>query len=192
MTDGSISVAIAYHSGYGHTQRLAEAVREGAAGVSGVTAELISLEELGDEAWQKLDAADAIIFGSPTYMGSASGKFHAFAQESSGRWYAQTWKDKIAAGFTTSGALSGDKLHTLQYFTLLAAQHGMHWVNLDLLPGNGDDELNRIGGWLGVMARCPGDAGPEELPKSDLLTGAHLGQRVAEHAALLRRARTAG
>ncbi|UNO43006.1 flavodoxin family protein [Streptomyces sp. MST-110588] len=189
MSDISASVVIAYHSGYGHTTRLAEAVHEGAASVSGVTVEMITVEEVSEEDWSRLDAADAIIFGSPTYMGTASPAFHTFAHDTAGRWSAQAWKDKIAAGFTTSGAMSGDKLNTLQYFTVLAAQHGMYWVNLDLLPGTEETDLNRIGGWLGAMAQCPGREGPEMMKKADLLTASHLGQRVAEHTLLLRRAR---
>ncbi|GGR11687.1 flavodoxin family protein [Streptomyces netropsis] len=191
MSDRSVSVVIAYHSGYGHTTRMAEATRDGAASVKGAVVQMISVEALTDEQWAALDSADAIIFGSPTYMGSASPAFHTFAHDSSGRWYAQTWKDKVAAGFTTSGSMSGDKVNTLQYFTVLAAQHGMHWVNLDLLPGTSEDELNRLGGWLGAMGQCAGDEGPESMKKSDLLTAAHLGQRVAQHAQLLQLARSA-
>ncbi|MFE7541867.1 flavodoxin family protein [Streptomyces platensis] len=190
MSDSSVSVVIAYHSGYGHTTRMAEAVRDGAASVTGTTVELLPVDALTEEHWATLDAAHAIVFGSPTYMGSASPAFHTFAHDTSGRWYTQVWKDKVAAGFTSSGAMSGDKLNTLQYFTVLAAQHGMHWVNLDLLPGGGEGELNRLGGWLGAMAQSPGDGGPEMMQKSDLLTAAHLGQRVAEHTRLLHRARS--
>lgn len=185
--DHTVSVVIAYYSGYGHTAKLAESVRDGVAAVPSTTVTMIRLDQLDKNAWAALDAADAIIFGSPTYMGTASPAFHAFAHDTSGRWYSQAWKDKIAAGFTCSGALSGDKLNTLQYFTVLAAQHGMHWVNLDLLPGATDSDLNRLGGWLGVMACCPGEEKPEQMNKADLLTGTHLGQRVAEHAHLIQR-----
>jgi multimeric flavodoxin WrbA len=186
MFDSSVAVIIAYHSGYGHTARMAEAVREGVASVAGVVVDLIRVDAITEDQWAQLDAADAIIFGSPTYMGSASPAFHTFAHDSSKRWFTQTWKDKVAAGFTTSGAMSGDKLHTLQYFAVLAAQHGMHWVNLDLLPATNEGDLNRLGGWLGAMGQCPGDEGPDAMNKIDLLTAAHLGERVAKHAQLLR------
>ncbi|MFE5220268.1 MULTISPECIES: flavodoxin family protein [unclassified Streptomyces] len=189
MSENPVSVAIAYHSGYGHTTRMAEGVEEGIRSVAGAAVEVVKVDGITDEDWARLDAADAIIFGSPTYMGSASPAFHTFAAATSGRWYGLAWKDKVAAGFTTSGAMSGDKLNTLQYFTVLAAQHGMHWVNLDLLPGDTENDLNRLGGWLGAMGQCPGDQGAESMRKGDLLTAAHLGRRVAEHALLLRTAR---
>ncbi|MGW6905699.1 flavodoxin family protein [Streptomyces sp. NPDC054940] len=189
MSESPVSVVIAYHSGYGHTTKMAEGVQEGVRSVAGAVVEVITVDTVTEDDWARLDAADAIIFGSPTYMGSASPDFHKFAAATSERWYGQAWKDKVAAGFTTSGAMSGDKLNTLQYFTVLAAQHGMHWVNLDLLPGDTENDLNRLGGWLGAMGQCPGDQGPESMRKGDVLTAAHLGRRVAEHALLLRTAR---
>src|SRR5688572_14443292 len=116
FADAQVSIAVAYHSGFGHTARLAEAVREGVALVPGASAAMVNVESMTEEHWATLDAADAIVFGAPTYMGSASAAFHAFAQASSTRWFDMAWKDKLAAGFTNSAGKSGDKLHTLQYF----------------------------------------------------------------------------
>lgn len=186
MADSPTRICIAYHSGYGHTARMAHAVHEGAVAVTGVFSELIDVGSMSEADWSSLDNADGIVFGSPTYMGSASPEFHAFSNASSTRWSTQRWKDKIAAGFTTSGAMSGDKLNTLQYFTVLAAQHGMLWVNLDLLPGSTDSDLNRLGGWLGALSQCPGDREPTGMNEADLATGRHLGTRVAHVARRLR------
>src|ERR671910_3879335 len=92
-------------------------------------------------------------------------------------------------------AMSGDELNTLQYFSLLAAQHGMLWTNVDLLPGccregSSTDDLNRLGGWLGVMSQSNGDSDPQINPReSDLLTAEHLGARVADVARALRSGR---
>ena len=67
-----------------------------------------------DEAnWDKLNAADGIIFGAPTYMGGVSAPFKAFIDAASKVWFQQGWKDKTAAGFTNSGSYSGDKLSAL-------------------------------------------------------------------------------
>ena len=116
-------VAIAYHSGFGHTQRQAEAVRAGAASVAGVEATLYAVDALDEAQWTALDAADAIVFGSPTYMGNASAKFKEFMETSSKRWFTQAWKDKLAAGFTTSASQSGDKLNTLLQLMVFANQY---------------------------------------------------------------------
>lgn len=184
-------IAIAYHSGYGHTARQAQAVLEGASAVAGVEAKLYSVVDLDEAAWNELDAADAILFGSPTYMGSASAKFKEFMETSSKRWFAQTWKDKLAAGFTTSASQSGDKLNTLVQMMILACQHGMIWVSLDILPGNNSsqgsvDDLNRLGSCSGAMAQANADQGADAMLESDLKTASRLGARVAEQLLRLR------
>lgn len=177
-------IAIVYHSGYGHTAEQAKAVARGAERVDGSQVTLLSVEQ-ADQQWDTLAAADAIIFGSPTYMGSASAQFKAFMDASSKIWFAQGWKGKIAAGFTNSASQSGDKLNTLVQLAIFAAQHGMIWVSLDLLPGNNNskgslDDLNRLGSFLGAMAQSNADQGPEAGPiASDLRTAEHLGERVA-------------
>jgi NAD(P)H dehydrogenase (quinone) len=184
MTD----VAIVFHSGYGHTSNQAEAVRDGAASVAGVTAVLIAIDqdgEISDAQWQQLDAATAIIFGSPTYMGSVSWQFKKFADASSQRWFNQRWKDKIAAGFTNSASLNGDKHSTLHYLITLAMQHSMSWVGTGLMPANTKDaqrnDINYLGSFGGLMAQSTSDAGTDESPPpGDLATARAFGQRIAQ------------
>jgi multimeric flavodoxin WrbA len=180
-----VKIAVVYHSGYGHTARQAQAVADGASGIAGVRVQLVSVEHV-EQHWRNLDDADAIIFGTPTYMGGVSAPFKAFMDKSSKAWAGQKWKDKIAAGFTNSASQSGDKLNTLIQLAVFAAQHGMHWINLGLMPGNNSsqgspEDLNRLGSYLGAMAQSNSDAAPEIAPTaSDLGTAAHLGRRVAE------------
>jgi NAD(P)H dehydrogenase (quinone) len=184
MTD----VAIIFHSGYGHTRNQAEAVRDGAAAVVGVTPVLIAIDqdgEISDAQWQQLDAASAIIFGSPTYMGSVSWQFKRFADASSKRWFNQVWKDKIAAGFTNSASLNGDKHSTLHYFMTLAMQHSMWWVGTGLMPANTKaaqrNDINYLGSFGGLMAQSPSDAGTDESPPpGDLATARAFGERIAQ------------
>ena len=135
----------------------------------------------GETPWEKLAASDAIIFGSPTYNGTISARLKKLMEDSTRTaWIPQTWRNKIAAGFTNSGAMHGDKLNSLVTMALFAAQHGMIWVGLDLFASTNKEDKNRIGGWLGAMAQS-NDESPELSPiKSDLDTAAHLGQRVAE------------
>jgi NAD(P)H dehydrogenase (quinone) len=181
------TLSVIYFSGSGHTTKLAEAVVKGAAAVAGVTTNLIAIE--GDDIVKgrytnesvlaKLDASDAIIFGSPTYMGGPAAQFKAFADATGGRWYGGTWRDKIAAGFTVSSGPSGDKLSTLHYFFTLAMQLGMIWVGQAESPMN-DKGINRLSSYSGVMAQAgqePTDVAPNA---QDKLTGEVLGKRVAE------------
>jgi len=173
-------VSIVYDSGYGHTAKQAQAVAEGARKVAGAQVGLIAVAD-GPVRWETLETSDAIIFGSPTYSGSVSSRFKRFMEDSTKpAWLPQKWRNKIAAGFTNSGAQHGDKLNSLISMALFAAQHGMIWVGLDLFPGRTSSDLNRIGGWLGAMAQS-NDESPEFSPiESDLQTAAHLGQRVAQ------------
>jgi multimeric flavodoxin WrbA len=178
---------VVYHSGYGHTQRVAQHVAEGAGG------ELLAIDAEGnlpDGAWEKLVAADAIIFGTPTYMGGPSWQFKKFADASSKAWYPRAWQDKVFGGFTNSASPVGDKGATLIQLQTLASQHGGIWVSLGLLPANTKAathaEVNHLGGSVGLLVRSPADASVDEIPPGDLETARHYGQRVAEVAARLR------
>jgi multimeric flavodoxin WrbA len=181
----TVTIAVAYHSGFGHTASQARAVGRGAR-ITGARAILHDVTDLGESLWTALASADAIIFGSPTYMGSPSAAFQTFAEASSAVWAGQGWRDKVAAGFTNSAGVNGDKLNTLTSFAILAAQHGMHWVSLGLPPGwlysstGSPHDLNRLGGFVGAMAQSPSDSGPDLAPaEADLRTAEHLGSRVA-------------
>lgn len=184
----AITICVVYHSGYGHTQKQAEAVAEGISSVDGVACELLPVAELADAeapAWATLDACDAMVFGSPTYMGSASADFKQFMEASSQRWMEQRWALKLAAGFTNSGSQNGDKQNTLMQFVTFAAQHGMLWANLNQMPGNNHsggsvEDMNRLGASLGAMAQSNVDAAPEEAPTAaDLNTARSFGEHVA-------------
>ena len=179
-----VKIAVAYHSGYGHTAKQAEAVARGIDSVAGAKAVLVAVDALGED-WDALNSADGIIFGSPTYMGGVSAQFKTFMDASSKIWYSRGWKDKIAAGFTNSASQSGDKLSTLIQLAIFGAQHGMIWTGLDLLPGNNNskgsvEDLNRLGSFLGAMAQSNADQAADVVPPAaDLKTAEHLGARVA-------------
>lgn len=163
----------------------AEAVGRGAAAVAGTRVVLIPVEE-AQARIEEINAADAIVFGSPTYMGSASAAMKAFMEFTSRLWMERKWKDKIAAAFVNSGSQNGDKQTVFQQLITFALQHGMIWVGLDLLPGNNSskgsvDDLNRLGVAAGAAAQSNVDEGPDKGPSaSDLRTSEHLGRRVAE------------
>jgi NAD(P)H dehydrogenase (quinone) len=182
---------VVYHSGYGHTRKQAEAVAKGAAGIAGASAELVEINaegQLADGAWEKLDAADAIVFGTPTYMGGPSWQFKRFADASSKAWFHGKWKNKVAAGFTNSASMNGDKVQTLNYLFALSMQQGMVWVGTGMMPANSKaaqrNDVNWLGAFSGAMAQSPSDSSPEEGPlPGDLETARLFGQRVAETAA---------
>jgi len=178
-------ITIVYHSTYDHTKALAKSVHLGVQRVSGTEAHLVSVTDI-ENSWDDLHTADALIFGCPTYMGSASAEFKKFMEATSQIWVEQKWKDKFAAGFTNSASQSGDKLNTLVQQAIFAAQHGMLWVSLGMLPGNNAstasiNDLNRLGSFMGAMAQSNNDQSPDVAPpENDHETAAQLGQRVAE------------
>ena len=181
-----VKIAVVYHSGYGHTVRIAEAVARGAAAISGASVELITAEEAPGR-WDTLDSADAIIMGAPTYMGSLSAPFKAFMDATSHLQYAEKrWAGKIAAGFTNGASRGGDKQNSLIQLMTFAAQHQMHWVNLGLNYGNNrsytnEDILNRDSYTLGMAGQADMDqSGDVAPPASDIRTAEFLGHRVAE------------
>jgi NAD(P)H dehydrogenase (quinone) len=173
-------VATVYHSGYGHTKLQAEAVHRGTASVKGIEARLYTSAE-AIEKLDELDAADAIIFGCPTYMGSMSSEMKKFIEVAAKKWFTQAWKDKVA----------GDKLNTLLGLVINAMQHGMIYVGLGMMPaasdrdsmnsvtGPGPEVLNRVGSFTGPMAASfqvqPGDA----PAAGDIATAETYGVRVA-------------
>lgn len=180
------NVVVVYHSGFGHTQALAESVAKGARAVPGTNVNLIPVSEAEARA-AELDAADAIIFGSPTYMGGVSAEFARFKDWTSKRWMDGAWRNKLAAGFTASASWNGDKQNTLVQLMTLALQHGMVWVGLGVAPGfnhskGSVEDLNRLGASIGAMAQANADQGIEGIAASDFRTFEALGQRVAEAA----------
>jgi len=184
------NVYTVYHSTYGHTKLQAEAVHKGAGEVEGVKAVLLTVEE-AIARLDELDSADAIIFGSPTYMGNMSSDMKKFIEVAAKKWFTMSWKDKIAGAFTNSSSFSGDKLNTLVGLMINAMQHGMIYVGLGLVPGANEPEgaktpagfsaeaINRLGSFAGPMS-ASFQVAPGGTPgKGDLETAKLYGRRVA-------------
>jgi len=176
-------IVIVYHSGYGHTRKIAEAVAEGSRG------RLLQIDaegKLTEGGWQQLAVADAIVFGSPTYMGNVSWQFKKFADESARVWGAQGWKDKLGAAFTNSASVSGDKQTTLYTLFTLAQQHGMIWAGTGLMPSNAKaakrDDVNYLSSFAGLATATPSDASADEMVSGDIHTATLFGKRIRETA----------
>ena len=182
---------VVYHSTYGHTKLQAEAVQKGASSVDSMEADIMTAEE-AIERIDDLDKANAIIFGTPTYMGNISADIKKFMEASVKKWFGAAWKDKIAGGFTNSSSFSGDKLNTLQGLVVFAMQHGMIWVGTGMFPsannmdamnsveGPGPETHNRVGSFIGPMAASFQVDPPDAPSKGDIETAEAYGKRVAE------------
>jgi NAD(P)H dehydrogenase (quinone) len=179
-------ITIIFHSGYGHTKRVAEHVEKGVASAE-VTVQSIAIDSEGnlpEWAWQTLRESDGIIFGTPTYMGGPSWQFKKFADASSKQWFKLDWKGKVAAGFTNSASINGDKESTLHYLVTLASQHNMLWSGSRLKPANSKastrDDINYLGGYIGLVVVSPSDASIDEMHLGDLRTAEAFGANIAE------------
>ncbi|MGP4120458.1 flavodoxin family protein [Psychrobacter aquimaris] len=180
----TVSIAVIYHSNYGHTKRVAEAIVKGAhQQLPAAQAKAVDVHKVD---WDYLDQADLLVFGSAVYMGSVTAEFKTFMDETSKRWYHRKWEGKWAAAFANSGGLSGDKLAVLQQISLYAMQHGMNWIGLPLMPtGHEAHDLNRLSSFLGLMTQSL-DGPPEETPgRGDIDTaiwfGDHLAKTIIKH-----------
>ncbi len=185
-------VVIVYDSGSagdpatrGRTAEVARAVGRGVEAADRVVSHLIPVAEVSSS-WSALSDADAIVFGCPTYMGSVSAAFKQFMEDSFPAWRQQAWKDKLAGVFTNSAARSGDKLSTLLQLTVFAAQHGMLLVSVGTLPGHitstgTEEQPNRLGTFLGLMAQSNTDQGPAQAPPAvDRADAEAFGRRIAD------------
>ncbi|TCB38124.1 flavodoxin family protein [Acinetobacter sp. ANC 4910] len=175
------NISVVYFSGYGHTKVIAQTFAQE------ISANLIEIDANGDiqeQDWETLDQSDAIVFGAPTYMGTAPWQFKKFADATSKKWFTSAWQDKIFGGFTNSASLNGDKQVTLIQLQTLASQHGGIWVSLGLLPANSKsatrEDVNNLGGSVGLLVQTPSDASVDEIPTGDLKTAKAYAQRIAK------------
>lgn len=174
-------VAIIFQSSEGHTRELAKAIACGVGFNPKHECVVIDVEAPPKDLWDIIAHADALIFGSPTYMGTVSAPFKAFMDKSGELWLKQPWKNKIAAGFTISTSYSGDKFGTLSALMVFAMQHGMIWVGQDHIGSiytKDGEELNDVGSWLGLMGRSNPDKS-KMIFEGDKKTAHRFGERVA-------------
>ena len=173
------NIVVIYYSGYGHTQVVAETFAHE------IQAQLIEVDQAGEitaQDWDTLNQAQGIVFGAPTYMAGVPWQFKKFIDATSKVWSTQGWKDKVFAGFTNSASFNGDKQVTLISLQTLASQHGGIWVSLGLLPSNTKaatrQDVNNLGGSVGLLVQSPADAGVDEIAHGDLETTKHFAKRV--------------
>ena len=139
-------VLVLYYSMYGHIERLAEAVAEGARSVPGVEVTLKRVaetmpEDVARNAGAKLDQPaalaspqeladyDAILFGTPTRFGNMAGQMRTFLDQTGGLWVKGALVDKLGSVFTSTGTGGGSETTITSFWNTLA-HHGMLIVGL--------------------------------------------------------------
>jgi NAD(P)H dehydrogenase (quinone) len=159
-----ITVLVAYHSGTGHTEKLARGVVEGAKSLAGTTVVMKPVEQVTAE---DLFAADALVLGSPVYWANMAGPVKTFIdnwQFKFGVWPELKLKNKVGAAFATGGQISSGKELTM--LSILAAMLENRMI---VVSG---------GGAFGASATTEGES--PGIDEKELAAAKELGRRVAE------------
>ncbi|HXF93862.1 MAG TPA: NAD(P)H-dependent oxidoreductase [Nitrospiraceae bacterium] len=166
-----VKVLIAYHSLSGNTEKMAEAVAEGARSVPGT---LVVLKRVGLVTGDDLFSSDAVVVGSPVYWSNMAGEVKTFFdnwQLKFGVFPEFKMRNKIGAAFATGGQISSGKEVTM--LTILAAMLGNQMI---VVSG---------GGAFGASATTEGES--PGIDQNELADARVLGRRVAEVAAIVKR-----
>ena len=127
-------VLVLYYSSYGHVEKLAHAVGEGAR-ATGATVDVKRVPEtapleVAKAAHFKLDQAapvaviddlanyDAIIIGTPTRFGRISSQMASFLDQAGGLWMSGALNGKVGGAFTSTATQHGGQEATL--FSIIA------------------------------------------------------------------------
>ena len=172
-------VAIVYHSGFGHTEFVAQKIKQGFTKCNAELYNVASIEK-DESILDKISQADMIVFGTPTYMGSVSADFKKFMDSTSKVWYGQQWKNKFAAGFTCSGGLNGDKQNTMNTLFTFACQHSMVWVSQGIFS---DGKVNPLGSWSGLFVKAENTTPDKAFDEANIATSIAFGKRLDEYLA---------
>ncbi|KAG6537506.1 NAD(P)H dehydrogenase (quinone) FQR1 isoform X1 [Zingiber officinale] len=156
-------VYIVYYSMYGHVEKLAEKIKEGALSIEGVEAKLWQVPEtLPDEVLVKMSAppknevpiispnqlaeADGLLFGFPTRFGMMAAQFKAFLDATGSLWRSQELAGKPAGLFFSTGSQGGGQETTALTAVTQLAHHGMIFVPIGYTFGAGMFEMEKVKG----------------------------------------------
>jgi len=175
----SLNVLISYHSDYGNTEKMAQAV---AAGAKAATACIVTLKQAADTGLDDLIAADVIIFGTPVHMGSMAWQMKQLIDRAGKIWMENALEGKVGGVFATGGGFGGggggvEGTMTALYSHFL--EQGMVVIGFPKsLPGYADAGLQ----W-GPYARCGNHEGmPQSITEAQLIAARSYGAHVAETA----------
>lgn len=190
-------VLVLYHSTYGHLERMAEAVAEGARSVAGVDVDIKRVaetvpEDLARSSGYKLDQAapvasvddlaqyDAIIVGAGTRFGTAAAQMRSFWDQTGGLWANGALVGKVGGAFTSTATQHGGQEVTLMGLIQTLMHHGLMVVGL---PYSFQGQMNMdeiVGGSpYGASTITKGDG--SRMPSQIDLDGArYQGRHIAE------------
>ncbi len=195
-------VLILYYSSYGHIERMAQAVAEGAASVPGTEVTVKRVPELvPDEVARKagmktdqrsavasvdeLGHYDAIIFGTPTRFGNMAAQMRNFLDQTGGLWVKGALIGKVGSVFASTATQHGGQETTITSFHSTLLHHGMIIVGLPYSFA-GLTRMDELSGGSPYGATTLASSDGSRQPSENELAGARFqGRHVAEIATRL-------
>jgi len=197
-------VLVLYYSAWGHIEKMAEAVAEGARAVPGTEViikrvpELVP-EEIAKKSGMKLDQPapiatvdelatyDAIIFGTPTRFGNMCAQMRNFLDQTGSLWMKGALVGKVGSVFASTGTQHGGQETTITSFHSTLLHQGMIIVGLPYAFA-GLTNMNEITGGTPYGASTLANADGSRQPSANELDGArYQGKHVAQITAKLAR-----
>ena len=175
-----MKIGLVYYTGTGTTEKYAQSYEQGLASSGAeVFVHLISGSDITEGRWSndavaaELDSCEAIVFGTPTYMGGVSAQLKSFMDAMAPRWYQKAWNGKYGAAFTVSAKASGDKLNCLQDVLTFGMQMGMIWIGVGEIT-------EPTGYYIGVGGSA---MNPDAISETELENARQHGERIASFVA---------
>ncbi len=194
-------VLVLYYSSYGHIEKMAEAVAQGARN-AGATLDIRRApetvpEEIARKSHYKLDQQapiatvaelenyDAIVIGTGTRYGRLTSQMAAFLDQTGGLWARGALNGKVGAAFTSTATQHGGQEATLFSIITNLLHFGMTIVGLPY-SHQGQMSVDEIvgGAPYGATTVAGGD-GSRQPTEIDLAGARHQGELVARTAAKL-------
>lgn len=189
-------VLVLYYSMYGHIEKMAAAVAEGAGSVEGIEVavkrvpETMSrdvLEQIGAKLEQSAPEAtvgelpewDAIIIGTPTRFGNMPGQMRTFWDQTGQLWAKGALVGKVGSVFTSTATGGGSETTITTTWTNLA-HHGMVIVGLPYTAAELLDVSEVRAGSPYGAATMAGPDGSRQPTEKELNLARFQGRHVAE------------
>lgn len=188
-------ILVLYYSMYGHVEKLAAAVTEGASSVEGVEVTVkrvpeTMLPDVAQKYGAKLDQAapiaspkeladyDAILFGTPTRFGNMAGQMRNFLDQTGSLWVKGLLVGKVGSVFTSTGTGGGNESTIISFVNTLIHQ-GMIYVGLPYSCPELSDISELKGGSPWGAATIAGADGSRQPSEKELAQARFQGRHVA-------------
>ncbi len=190
-------ILVLYYSTWGHVERMAQEVADGARAVAGATVMIMRVPEtmppetvvaIHAKAHQEAPVAkpedlgdyDAIIFGTPTRFGNMCGQMRNFLDQTGALWQQGKLVGKIGSVFASTATQHGGQETTITSFHTTLLHHGMVVVGVPYACQQ-LTEMGEVSGGTPYGATTLSKGDGSRMPSAnELAIARYQGQHVAE------------